>query len=365
MLTARTIVGLSGGVDSAVAAALLQRSGATVAGLYMQNWDDDGDCRGAEDRRDALKVAAKLGMPFYPRNFAQDYRQQVFAHFLAEYRAGRTPNPDVLCNREIKFKVFLEHALALGAECIATGHYARIAQRGTHHLLLKGRDPDKDQSYFLCLLDQYQLAHARFPLGDLTKTEVRSLAAEAGLAVHAKPDSTGICFVGERDFAPFLAQWIAPQPGEIHTPAGELIGRHNGVSFHTIGQRGGLGIGGRREGSGEPWFVVGKDMSRNLLIVDQGSDSPHLQSTRLRTEAFHWIAGGAPAARFAAHGKVRYRQSDQACEVVVQDDQRIEVRFAAPQRAVTPGQQLVLYLDDLCLGGGVIATTDASFGGLA
>jgi tRNA-specific 2-thiouridylase len=366
MSTPSTIVGLSGGVDSAVAALLLARAGEPIAGLFMQNWEDDdpGECRADADRRDAVAVAARLGIPFHPRNFAREYRERVFAEFIAEHEAGRTPNPDVLCNREIKFKVFLEHALALGASHVATGHYARIASDGGRHRLLKAVDPAKDQSYFLHLLGQHELAHALFPIGELDKGEVRRLAREAGFTVHAKRDSTGICFIGERDFAGFLARYVPARPGDIVTPEGRVVGRHGGIAFHTLGQRGGLGIGGSREGTGEPWFVVGKDPARNVLIVDQGAGTPHLQSRRTLTALAHWIDGTPPAARFEAAAKTRYRQPDQACTVEVRDDGTLDVRFAEPQRAVTPGQSLVLYRGDECLGGAVIAATDATYGGL-
>ena len=366
MSTPSTIVGLSGGVDSAVAALLLARAGESIAGLFMQNWEEDepGECRADEDRRDALAVAARLGIPFHPRNFAREYRERVFAEFVAEHEAGRTPNPDVLCNREIKFKVFLEHALALGASRVATGHYARIDRHGPRMRLLKAIDPAKDQSYFLHLLGQDQLAHAVFPIGDLDKGEVRRLAREAGFAVHAKRDSTGICFIGERDFADFLARYVPARPGDIVTPDGRIVGRHGGIAFHTLGQRGGLGIGGSREGTGEPWFVVGKDPARNRLIVDQGGQTPHLHSRRTTTARAHWTAGAPPAARFEAAAKTRYRQPDQACTVEVRDDGSLEVHFAAMQRAVTPGQSLVLYRGEECLGGAVIEATDATYGGL-
>lgn len=366
MSTPSTIVGLSGGVDSAVAALLLARAGEPVAGLFMQNWEEDGpgECRADEDRRDALAVAARLGIPFHPRNFAHEYRERVFAEFVAEHAAGRTPNPDVLCNREIKFKVFLEHALALGASRVATGHYARIDREGARLRLLKAIDAAKDQSYFLHLLGQHQLAHAVFPIGELRKEEVRVLAREAGFAVHAKRDSTGICFIGERDFAEFLSRYVPARPGDIVTTDGRIVGRHGGIAFHTLGQRGGLGIGGSREGTGEPWFVVGKDPARNQLIVDQGSQTPHLHSRRTITARAHWIAGAPPAARFEAAVKTRYRQPDQACTVEVRDDGTLDVRFDAAQRAVTPGQSLVLYRGEECLGGAVIEATDATYGGL-
>jgi tRNA-specific 2-thiouridylase len=367
MTAPSTIVGLSGGVDSAVAALLLARSGEPIAGLFMQNWEDEepGACRADDDRRDALAVAARLGIPFHPRNFAREYLQRVFAEFVSEHEAGRTPNPDVLCNREIKFKVFLEHALALGASRVATGHYARILRDGGRQRLLKAVDSSKDQSYFLHLLGQHELEHAIFPIGELDKGEVRRLAREAGFAVHAKRDSTGICFIGERDFGDFLSRFVPSRQGDIVTPDNRVMGQHRGIAFHTLGQRGGLGIGGSREGTGKPWFVVGKDVAANRLIVDQGADSPHLLSRRTLTARAHWIAGAPPATRFEAGAKTRYRQPDQACTIEVRDDGTLDVRFKDPQRAVTPGQSLVIYADTECLGGAVIEATDATFGGLS
>ena len=372
MSPARVIVGLSGGVDSSVAALLLQRQGESIAGLFMQNWDDDapadGDdavaaaargCRAEDDRRDALGIAGRLGIPFHARNFAKEYWAGVFEHFLAEYRAGRTPNPDVLCNREIKFKTFLDEARALGAEKIATGHYARVAHRDGCWQLLRGVDQDKDQSYFLHQLGQEQLAATLFPVGDLPKAEVRRIAAEAGLPTAAKKDSTGICFIGERDFREFLGQYLPAQPGDIRSVDGAVVGRHAGAWYYTLGQREGLQVGGVRGRPAAPWFVVGKDVARNLLYVDQGADSPWLMSGRLWTEPAHWIAGAPPAGRFACTAKTRYRQPDQACEVQVDADGSLSVAFALPQRAVTPGQSLVLYRGDECLGGAVIARTDA------
>lgn len=359
-------VGLSGGVDSAVAALLLKRQGHDVTALFMQNWDDDGsgDCRADDDRRDALTVASRLDVPFHARNFATEYWRSVFETFLAEHRRGRTPNPDVLCNREIKFKVFLEHARALGAASIATGHYARIDDSGGRARLLKARDADKDQSYFLHLVTAAALEQTRFPLGELTKTEVRRVAADAGLAVHAKRDSTGICFIGERDFQTFLSRYLADAPGPIETPNGRVLGEHRGVFFHTLGQRGGLGIGGIAGGSGAPWFVVGKLPERRALIVDQGVDSTHLFATRARVIDAHFIGGAPPAARFEAMVKTRYRQPDQSAALRIDDCGGLEVHFASPQRAVTPGQSLVIYSGDECLGGGIIDATDATYGGL-
>jgi tRNA-specific 2-thiouridylase len=361
MSRARVIVGLSGGVDSSVAALLLQRQGESIAGLFMQNWDEEGDsdCRAEDDRRDALGIAGRLGIPFHARNFARAYWAGVFEHFIAEYRAGRTPNPDVLCNREIKFKTFLDEARALGAEAIATGHYARVAQRDGRWQLQRGVDEGKDQSYFLHQLGQEQLARTLFPIGHLPKAEVRRLAAEAKLPTAAKKDSTGICFIGERDFREFLGRYLPAQPGEIRSVDGALVGQHAGVWYYTLGQREGLQIGGVRGRAAAPWFVVGKDVARNILHVDQGGDSPFLMSNRLWTETAHWVAGVPPAAAFACTAKTRYRQPDQDCEVTLDAQGRLSVAFASPQRAVTPGQSLVLYRGDECLGGAVIAATDA------
>ena len=361
------VAGMSGGVDSSVAALLLQRGGTPVAGLFMKNWEEDdrgGACPAEADAADAEAVCRVLGIEFHARNFAAEYWDHVFEHFLAEYRAGRTPNPDVLCNREIKFKTFLEHAQDLGAERIATGHYARIEDRDGRRHLLRACDADKDQSYFLHALGQEQLARTLFPLGGMRKPEVRALAREAGLPTHAKRDSTGICFIGERDFREFLGRYIPALPGPIETPDGTRLGEHAGVMFHTLGQRGGLGIGGLRERSGAPWYVVGKDLGRQALIVDQGQDSPHLRSSRLAATDATWIAGSPPGDSFRCTAKTRYRQPDQACEVLVHAGE-IAVVFDHPQRAVTPGQSVVLYSGDECLGGAVIAATDATYGGLA
>ncbi|HEY0660596.1 MAG TPA: tRNA 2-thiouridine(34) synthase MnmA [Lysobacter sp.] len=357
----RTIVGMSGGVDSSVAALRLRDSGEPIAGLFMQNWADDGsgDCRAEDDRRDAVAVCGRLGIPIHFRDFSREYWDGVFAHFLAEYAAGRTPNPDVLCNREIKFKHFLDAAHELGAEFIATGHYARVAQVGDRHRLLRAADRSKDQSYFLHQLGQAQLSATKFPLGELIKTDVRAIAREAGLPTAAKKDSTGICFIGERDFREFLARYLPARAGEIRTPDGRPVGEHPGVFYFTLGQREGLNIGGVRGFEPAPWYVVGKDVASNVLYVDQGIDSPWLQSQVLRSESAHWIAGNPPAASFECSAQTRYRQADEACEVQVQDDGTLEVRFARPQRAVTPGQSLVLYDGDICLGGAVIAGTDA------
>ncbi len=357
---------MSGGVDSSVAALLLRDQAMTdparsVAGLFMTNWADDGsgDCRAEDDRRDAVAVCGRLGLPIHFRDFSNEYWAGVFEHFLAEYAAGRTPNPDVLCNREIKFKYFLDAARELGAEFIATGHYARVCERDGVWQLLRAADRNKDQSYFLHQLGQAQLAATLFPLGALIKPDVRRMAAEAGLPTAAKKDSTGICFIGERDFREFLSQYLPAKPGPMITPDGRRIGEHPGVFYFTLGQREGLQIGGVRGFAAAPWFVVGKRVADNTLIVDQGTDSPYLFSNRLWSERAHWIAGTAPATRFACSAQTRYRQQDEACEVEVRGDGTLAVVFERPQRAVTPGQSLVLYDGEVCLGGAVIAATDA------
>lgn len=362
----KVMLGMSGGVDSSVAALLLQRQGHAVEGLFMRNWEEDapaGPCSADVDRRDAVAVCGRLDIPFHARNFAAQYWDGVFEHFLAEYRAGRTPNPDVLCNREIKFKTFLDEARSLGAEKIATGHYARIDSRAGRYRLLRAVDAAKDQSYFLHALGQAQLGATLFPLGDLHKPQVRALAREAALPVHAKKDSTGICFIGERDFRSFLAQYIPAQPGSIRTPKGEQVGEHQGVMYYTLGQRQGLGIGGRAGAAGEAWYVVGKLVDEHTLLVAQGVDTHWLDSLVLRTETPSWIAGAAPASSFRCTARTRYRQADQPCRVNV-IDAGLEVRFDQPQRAVTPGQSVVFYQGEECLGGAVIALTDAPYGGL-
>lgn len=355
------IVGVSGGVDSSVAALLLVQRQLPVAGLFMQNWADDGsgECRAEEDRRDAVAVCGQLGIPFHFRDFSSEYWQGVFEHFLAEYAAGRTPNPDVLCNREVKFKHFLDAARELGAERIATGHYARVDRQAGRWRLLRGADRGKDQSYFLHQLGQEQLAATLFPIGHLEKSALRRIAHEAGLQTHAKKDSTGICFIGERDFRQFLGQYLPARRGEIRDPDDRVIATHPGVFYFTLGQREGLNIGGVRGRPAAPWFVVGKDVARNILYVDQGHDSPWLQSHRLRSEPMHWIAGTPPAIEFECTAQTRYRQPDEPCTVRVGDDGTLDVHFARPQRAVTPGQSLVLYDGPECLGGAVIAATDA------
>lgn len=361
MSAPRTIVGVSGGVDSSVAAWLLVQAGEPLAGLFMQNWDDDGSgqCRAEDDRRDAVAVCGRLGIPFHFRDFSQEYWAGVFEHFLAEYAAGRTPNPDVLCNREVKFKHFLDAARALGAERIATGHYAQVAHAGGRWRLLRGADVDKDQSYFLHQLGQEQLAATVFPIGHLPKVQVRQIARDAGLPTHAKKDSTGICFIGERDFREFLGRYLPAQPGRILDPLGVEVGQHPGVFHFTLGQREGLNIGGVRGRAAAPWYVVGKDVAANLLYVDQDRDSPWLMSRRLRSEAMHWIEGAPPASTFDCTAQVRYRQHEEPCRVQAEDDGTVTVHFQRPQRAATPGQSLVLYDGPACLGGAVIDATDA------
>lgn len=355
------IVGMSGGVDSSVAALVLRDAGVAIAGLFMDNWADDGSghCRADEDRRDAVAVCGRLGIPIHFRDFSGEYWAGVFEHFLAEYAAGRTPNPDVLCNREIKFKHFLDAARELGAARIATGHYARVDFEGGRWRLLRAADRGKDQSYFLHQLGQEQLAATLFPLGHLHKDEVRAMAAAAGLPTAAKKDSTGICFVGERDFREFLGQYLPARPGAMRTPDGQDVGEHPGVFYYTLGQREGLHIGGRRGFDDKPWYVVGKDVATNVLTVDQGHDSPYLMSRSLRSEAAHWIAGAPPSTRFSCTAQTRYRQPEEPCEVSVDDTGTLQVAFLRPQRAVTPGQSVVLYQGEACLGGAVIASTDA------
>jgi tRNA-specific 2-thiouridylase len=357
----RVIVGVSGGVDSSVAALRLVQAGEPVAGLFMQNWADDGtgECRAEDDRRDAVAVCGKLGIPFHFRDFSSEYWQGVFEHFLAEYAAGRTPNPDVLCNREVKFKHFLDAARELGAEQIATGHYAQVVQSGGRWRLLRGADRSKDQSYFLHQLGQAQLAATRFPIGDLRKSDLRRIAREAGLPTHDKKDSTGICFIGERDFREFLGRYLPAKQGEMRDPQGQKIGEHPGVFYFTLGQREGLQIGGVRGRPQAPWYVVGKDVTHNILYVDQDTHSPFLMSRQLWSETAHWIAGAPPARTFECMAQTRYRQADEPCQVTVADDGTLSVRFPHPQRAVTPGQSLVLYDGEECLGGAVIAGTDA------
>ena len=361
---APTMVAVSGGVDSAVALMCLVDAGTPVQAMFMKNWEeDDGDgfCAAEEDLADARRVCDRLGVPLHAVNCSDTYWENVFLQFLRDVEAGMTPNPDVICNREVKFAAFVEHARRLGAESVATGHYARIEHADGGVRLLKGTDPDKDQSYFLHALDQSRLARAVFPVGALGKRAVRDMARRAGLAPHDKPDSTGICFVGERRFAPFLARFIDESPGPIVTENGTRVGEHRGLAFFTIGQRRGLGIGGRRDGAQAPWYVAAKDRTRNALIVVQGHDHPALLASRLRVRAMHWIAGSAPPLPLRCGAKIRYRQKDQTCMARPGKggEDTLELHFDRPQWAAAPGQYAVLYDGAECLGGGVIESAAA------
>ncbi|WP_255320810.1 tRNA 2-thiouridine(34) synthase MnmA [Halomonas cupida] len=358
--TGKVIVGMSGGVDSSVSALRLIEQGYQVEGLFMKNWDeDDGTeyCTAKEDLADAQAVCERLGIKLHTANFAAEYWDNVFEHFLAEYKAGRTPNPDILCNREIKFKVFLDYAEMLGAEMIATGHYVRQQVRDGRPRLLKGLDHNKDQSYFLHAVPEAAIARTLFPVGEIEKPEVRAIAERHGLVTARKKDSTGICFIGERRFSDFLRQYLPAQPGTIQTPDGDVIGEHMGLMYYTLGQRQGLGIGGLANYSEDPWYVAGKDLERNVLIAVQGKHHSLLYSDSLVTEAMDWVAGEAPFAEGRLTAKTRYRQSDVPCTIRTCEDGGVEVHFDDPQRAVTPGQSLVLYDGDICLGGGVIRST--------
>ncbi len=355
------VVGMSGGVDSSTTALLLsQDKGYAPCGLFMRNWeaDDDEDyCHAEADFLDAKAVCEQLNIPIRTVNFYQQYWDRVFNDFIHEHHRGRTPNPDILCNKEIKFKAFLEHAIELGADYIATGHYARVVKQTGEYILLKGRDATKDQSYFLYTLTQHALAHTLFPLGDLQKSDVRRLAADAQLSTHNKKDSTGICFVGERKFKTFLAEFILAQPGEIYSLEDDLIGHHQGLMFYTLGQRKGLGIGGRRQGNGAPWYVVDKDLANNRLIVTQEANHPALYHRVLAAEDLHWI-NSPPEAGTVLNAKTRYRQADEACKIVSIAENGCRVEFKRPQRAVTPGQSIVFYRGEQCLGGGIIQSRE-------
>jgi tRNA-specific 2-thiouridylase len=354
------IVGMSGGVDSSVAALLLKQQGHDVQGVFMKNWEEDDTdtfCPASQDMADAQAVCDQLGIELHRVNFAAEYWENVFAHFLAEYRAGRTPNPDILCNREIKFKAFLDYAKTKGAEYIATGHYARCTTDEGEAVFLKGLDTQKDQSYFLYTLGQEQLMASLFPVGELPKSQVREIATAAGFINHAKKDSTGICFIGERNFKNFLNEYLPAQPGDIETPEGKKIGRHDGLMFHTLGQRQGLKIGGQKDLPESPWYVVQKDLARNVLVAAQGHDHPLLFAQTLIAEQVHWI-NGAPSFPQKIAAKTRYRQPDQACIINAIDNGRYLVSFEQPQRAVTPGQSVVFYRDDCCLGGGIIVSAE-------
>lgn len=358
MRTGHVMVGMSGGVDSAVAAFLLKREGRDVVGVFMKNWEEDGPdgvCTAASDYEDVKAVSQTIGIPYYTVNFAKEYRDRVFSYFLSEYRSGRTPNPDVLCNCEIKFRAFLDLAMQTGAGELATGHYARLDKRGAVRLL-RACDAGKDQTYFLAGLTGEQLQNAVFPIGGLQKTDVRRIAREQGFVNAAKKDSTGVCFIGERDFKRFLMQYLPAQPGDMVDETGKIIGRHDGLMYYTLGQRRGLGIGGRNDGSGESWFVIGKDLTRNLLIIQQG-EHDELFSRSLDAARINWIAGAPPQAMFDCTAKFRYRQPDQGVSVTVSGE-GVHVAFDRPQRAVTPGQWVVFYDGDVCLGGGPIDATE-------
>ena len=352
------IVGLSGGVDSAVAALLLKEQGWAVQGLFMSNWeeDDDGYCTSAQDFQDARAIARELDIPLHRVSFAAEYKARVFEYFLNEQRAGRTPNPDVLCNREIKFGVALRYVRRLGASHFATGHYARIVHGPRGVELHKALDGSKDQSYFLHAVATEHLSQTLMPLGEIEKSAVRERARRAGLPVYDKPDSTGICFIGERPFREFLGKFLDKTPGPIEAPDGERLGTHQGLAFYTLGQRGGLQIGGRRGHSEEPWYVAAKDARRNVLVVVQGHDHPLLASEALTTGPMHWLTPAPRAQSFQCTAKVRYRQADQPCRFEPQPDGTARIVFDQPQRAVTPGQYAVIYDGDRCLGGAVIET---------
>jgi len=359
MRKTRVIVGMSGGVDSSVAALRLLEAGREVHGLFMNNWaeDEEGYCQAAEDFQQAREVCELLGIPLHRADFSREYRERVFAAFLEGYREGVTPNPDVLCNREIKFGSFLEHALRLGADAIATGHYARTDGHGR---LLRAADADKDQTYFLHAVSRAALARTVFPLGELAKSRVRAIAKANGLPNHDRKDSTGICFIGERPFAAFLGRYLADQPGDIEDPAGRRIGRHAGLSRYTLGQRQGLRIGGVAGGDDAPWYVAGKDAARNVLLAVQGHDHPALYADTLVTAAPHWISGTAPPLPLACTARTRHRQADRPCAVAAAAaEDALEVRFATPRRALTPGQFVVFYDGQVCLGGAAIRRVKA------
>ncbi|SET33324.1 tRNA (5-methylaminomethyl-2-thiouridylate)-methyltransferase [Natronincola peptidivorans] len=351
----QVVIGMSGGVDSSVAALLLKQEGYNVIGIFMKNWDETdefGFCTAAEDYEDVRRVCDQIDIPYYTVNFEKEYWDKVFSYFLEEYKKGRTPNPDVMCNKEIKFKAFLEHALKLGADYLATGHYAQIDYYNEEYRLLRGADDNKDQTYFLNTLGQYQLSKAMFPIGHLSKAEVREIAEKEGLITAKKKDSTGICFIGEKDFKEFLSRYLPAQPGEIRDLKDRVKGKHEGLMYYTLGQRKGLGIGG--SGTGEPWFVVSKDLKKNILYVVQGENHPALYSYGLVASDLSWVSDKEPPAVFNATAKFRYRQRDQKVKVYRTATNQCKVIFEDPQKAVTPGQAVVFYHDKVCLGGGII-----------
>lgn len=349
----KVVVGMSGGVDSSVTALVLKEQGYDVIGIFMKNWDDtdeSGFCTATEDYEDVIRVCNQIGIPYYAVNFEKQYWDKVFTYFLEEYKAGRTPNPDVMCNKEIKFKAFLNHAMALGADYVATGHYARVEEVDGEFKLLRGVDSNKDQTYFLNALSQQQLSKTMFPIGHIPKKEVRERALAADLATAKKKDSTGICFIGERNFKEFLSEFLPAQPGEMQTVDGEVKGQHDGLMYYTLGQRQGLGIGG----AGEPWFVIDKDLERNVLIVGQGFHNQGLYSEGLEAVHLNWISPTKPTSEFRCTAKFRYRQDDQGVTVIPQEDGGALVKFDEPERAITPGQAVVFYEGNVCLGGGTI-----------
>jgi len=351
----RVVIGMSGGVDSSVAALLLKQQGYDVIGIFMKNWDDTDDlgfCTAEEDFNDVRKVCDQIGIPYYSVNFEKEYWDRVFTYFLDEYKRGRTPNPDVMCNKEIKFKAFLDRALQLGADYLATGHYAQVSFADGEYRLLRGVDQNKDQTYFLNQLGQAQLSKAMFPIGHLPKSEVRKIALEANLATAKKKDSTGICFIGERDFKEFLSSFLPAQPGEMQTLDGEVKGKHDGLMYYTLGQRHGLGIGG--SGTGEPWFVIGKNLEKNILYVGQGANHPALFSEGLLATDLHWVSDKERPTEFTCTAKFRYRQPDQRVKVFLTENNTCRVIFDKPQKAITPGQAVVFYDGEECLGGGII-----------